>query len=210
MKMIDPEIVRYAEQHTTEEPELLKELVAHASEDLEHVDMLSGKVVGRFLAMMVSISGAKRILEVGTFVGYSALHMAAALPEDGQLITCEYNKRYENIARSYFNRSEYGHKIELVMGDALETIPKIQGEFDFVFLDADKVNYPKYYELIISKIVEAGILIIDNTFWSGSVLDPDDEKAQAIDRLNKIIKEDERVEQVMLTVRDGLMLVRKR
>lgn len=209
MKMVSSEIARYAAEHTTEESELLKELVAYAEVDLEHVDMLSGRVVGRFLALLISICGAKRVLEIGTFVGYSALCMAEALPEKGQLITCEYNQRYEELARNFFSQSEAGGKIKLVMGNALETIPTLNGTFDFVFLDADKINYPRYYDLLIPIIRPNGLLIIDNTFWNGTVLNADDEKGRAIDRLNKKIKKDKQVEQVMLTVRDGLLVVRK-
>lgn len=200
----------YAEQYTTEESEIIKELIATSDEDLEFIDMLSGRVVGRLLAMLIKISGAKRVLEVGTFTGYSALTMAEALPEDGELFTCEYNKRYEDIARTFFKKSEDGSKVTLVMGKALDTIPELSGSFQFVFLDADKINYPKYYELIMPRLEEGGLMVIDNILWGGEVLDPRTEKAKAIDQLSSIIKDDESVEQVMLPVRDGITLVRKK
>lgn len=209
MKLIHPQIEQYAQMHTVEEPDLIRELLAFAADDLEHVDMISGPVIGQFLSMLVKISGAQKVLEVGTFIGYSALYMARSLPEDGQLITCEYNERYEAIAKRFFKKSSDSHKIRLVMGEALETIAIFNKMFDFVFLDADKINYPRYYDLLIPKINPGGLLLVDNVFWQGTVLDSSDEKARAIDTLNTAIHKDERVEQVMLTVRDGLTLVRK-
>lgn len=210
MELVHPEIERYAETCTSEESELIRKLVEASNRELEHIDMISGRVVGRFLAMMVQVSGAKRILEIGMFSGYSALSMAEALPEDGKLITCEYNERYEKLARSFFEKSEHGHKITLKMGPALETLDAIKGSFDFVFLDADKINYPNYYKKVLPMLKKGGLMVIDNVLWSGTILNPKDEKEKAIDRLNKMIKEDQQVEQVMLTVRDGLMMVRKR
>ncbi len=200
----------YAEQYTTEDSDLVKELVSTSDEDLEHIDMLSGRLVGRLLAMLIKISGAKRVLEVGAFTGYSALTMAEALPEDGMLFTCEYNKRYENIAQTYFEKSDDGSKINLIMGKALDTIPEIPGTFDFVFLDADKINYPNYYELVIPRLEQDGLMVIDNVLWGGEVLDPQSDKAKAIDQLSALIRDDDAVEQVMLPVRDGITIVRKK
>lgn len=202
-------IEKYALNHTSDDSIIIRELINASEQELEFTDMLSGKLVGRLLAMLIKISDAKRVLEVGTFTGYSALSMAEALPEDGELITCEYNERYEEIAKTYFNKSVHGRKISLKMGPALETIPTLAGSFDFVFLDADKINYPNYYEMILPRLSEGAVMVIDNVLWSGEVLDPRNEKAQAIDRLNKMIAEDESVEQVMLRVRDGITLVRK-
>ncbi|HKL17622.1 MAG TPA: class I SAM-dependent methyltransferase [Halalkalibaculum sp.] len=209
MDIISSEIEKYAERATGRESELVQELVEVSKENLEYVDMISGRVVGRLLAMLIKISGAKRVLEIGTFSGYSALSMAEALPEDGELITCEYNERYEKLARSFFSKSKHGHKITLKMGLALDTIEELDGSFDFVYLDADKVNYPGYYEKLLPMLKDNGLIVIDNVLWSGAVLKPDDEKAKAIDELNEMIRKDERVEQVMLTVRDGLTLARK-
>jgi len=209
MDIISSEIEKYAERATGRESELVQELVEVSKENLEYVDMISGRVVGRLLAMLIKISGAKRVLEIGTFSGYSALSMAEALPEDGELITCEYNERYEKLARSFFSKSKHGHKITLKMGLALDTIEELDGSFDFVYLDADKVNYPGYYEKLVPMLKDNGLIVIDNVLWSGAVLKPDDEKAKAIDELNEMIRKDERVEQVMLTVRDGLTLARK-
>lgn len=203
-------VAKYALDHTTDDSVIVREVISRTEQELEYSDMLSGKTVGRLLAMLIKISGARRVLEVGTFTGYSALTMAEALPEDGELITCEYNERYEEIAQTYFNKSVHSQKISLRMGKALETIPTLEGDFDFVFLDADKNNYPEYYRMILPRLKKGGLMAIDNVLWSGEVLNPQNEKAKAIDRMNKMIAEDERVEQVMLTVRDGLTLVRKK
>lgn len=210
MNFIKSEIEEYAAEATTPESELVQELVEVSNENLEYVDMISGRVVGRLLAILIKISGAKRVLEIGTFSGYSALSMAEALPADGELITCEYNERYEKLARSFFQKSEHSHKITLRMGKALDTIEQLNGSFDFIFLDADKVNYPAYFKKLLPMLEVNGLMAIDNVLWSGSVLHPDDEKAKAIDELNGMIRNEEQVEQVMLTIRDGLTLVRKR
>lgn len=203
-------VAKYATTHTSEDSEIVQELIRVSQKELEYTDMLSGRQVARLLAILIKISGARRVLEVGTFTGYSALTMAEALPRDGELFTCEYNERYEDIARTFFEKSEVGSKITLLMGKALETIPTIGGTFDFVFLDADKINYPEYYEMILPRLNTGAIMAIDNVLWGGEVMEPVDEKSSAIDRLNKRITEDESVEQVMLTVRDGLTLVRRK
>jgi len=201
-------IDEYALAHTTEDSPIIKELISASEDDLEYTDMLSGKLVGRLLAILIKVSGAKRVLEVGTFTGYSALTMAEALPGNGQLFTCEYNERYESIARHFFNKSDAGSKIKLVMGKALETIPKLEGSFDFVFLDADKINYPDYYEMILPRLESGGLMVVDNVFWDGDVIHKKGEKAKAIDKLNNMIADDKSVEQVMLTVRDGVTVAR--
>lgn len=202
-------VEEYAITHTTEHSSLIQELIRESEQDLEYTDMLSGRLVGRLLSILIKVSDACRVLEVGTFTGYSALTMAEALPKDGELITCEYNERYEALARKFFNKSEVGSKIELVMGKALETIPKLEGSFDFVFLDADKINYPEYYQMIKPRLNPGGLMVVDNVFWGGDVIQQEGEKAEAIDRLNDMIAEDKLVEQVMLTVRDGITLVRR-
>lgn len=203
-------IEKYAENHTTDHSALINELIRVSDKNLKHIDMLSGRLVGRLLSLLIKISGARRVLEIGTFTGYSALTMAEALPDDGELFTCEYNKRYEDIARSFFEKSEAGSKVTLLMGKALETIPTITGSFDFVFLDADKINYPKYYEMILPRLEQGGIMVIDNVFWDGEVLGSKSEKGRAIDKLNTMIRDDVTVEQVMLPVRDGVTILRKK
>jgi caffeoyl-CoA O-methyltransferase len=210
MELVNPDIERYAENHTSDESPAVKALIKESERELQYTGMLSGRVVGQLLAMLVRITGAKRILELGTFTGHSALCMAEALPEKGSLITCDTNARYEAIARAAFEQSEYGHKIELRMGPALQTIQPLNQSFDLIFIDADKTNYMRYYQSLLPKLRAGGLLAIDNVLWGGQVLAPDDSKARTIHALNERIAEDERVEQVMLTIRDGLTLVRKK
>lgn len=209
MQLVNPDIERYAESLTTQEPELLRQLVAESGERLEYIDMLSGRVVGQMLRLLVTLSGAEQILEIGTFTGYSALSMAQGLRVGGRITTCEINERYANIARKYFKASETGDRIDLRMGNALDTIETLKGPFDLVFLDADKVNYPAYYRKVKPLMGAGSLLVVDNTFWDGEVMDPRDEKAEAIDRLNRTIAGDPGMEQVMLTVRDGVLLARR-
>lgn len=203
-------VEKYSLEHTTEDSELIQELIAVSEKNLEFTDMLSGRLVGRLLAILIEVSGARRVLEIGTFTGYSALTMAEALPEDAELFTCEYNERYEDIARSFFERSEAGSKITLLMGKALDTIPTIKGNFDFIFLDADKINYPEYYRMVLPRLTRNGLLVVDNVLWGGDAVVGKGEKGKAIDELNTMIDEDDSVEQVMLTVRDGISIVRKK
>ncbi|HKJ34548.1 MAG TPA: class I SAM-dependent methyltransferase [Balneolales bacterium] len=209
MELVNKDIEQYAYDHTTQESELLKNVVKATNERLEYSQMLSGRVEGRLLQMLIRLSHAKKILEIGMFTGYSALSMAEALPDDGRIITCDTNDRYRKIAEEFFTKSPHGGKITIKMGPALETIPKLHEVFDLVFMDADKGNYPEYYELIMPKLKVGGILIVDNALWSGTVLQPTDHKAKAIDQLNKKIAKDARVQNILLTVRDGIHIVQK-
>jgi caffeoyl-CoA O-methyltransferase len=214
MPNIAPEAIeQYCEQHTTPLPPLLQELIEETKKEMGPLaGMLSGQLEGTLLQMLVASLGAKRVLEIGMFTGFSAQMMAAALPDDGRLITCDVNPKAIAFAKRYFARSPNGHKIEVREGPALDTLKTLQGPFDFIFIDADKTNYSNYYEAALSLLPPNGMIAIDNVLWSGAVLDPraDDENAQAIVALNKRIAEDERVTNVILTVRDGLTLVRKR
>jgi len=155
------------------------------------------------------ISGAKRVLEVGTFTGYSALTMAEALPDDGEVVTMEMNIRYQDLALEHFSRYESGNKIHLIKGDALELISSVKGEFDLIFIDADKLSYAFYYDKAIQKLNSGGIIVVDNVLWDGTVLSPEDAKAKALNRFNRIVAQDDRVEQILLPLRDGVTLVRK-
>ncbi len=210
MKIIDESIEKYALRHTTGESPLLKEIREVTDRELEYSNMLTNRMVGRLLQILIKLGGFQRVLEVGMFTGYSALTMAEALPENGELVTLEMNERYEKMAREFVERSPHGRKISIVMGMAEETLTEVDGPFDLAFIDADKGNYPLYYDLIKPRLNPGGIIVVDNAFWSGSVLKPEeDEKGKAVDALNKKIREDTDVEHVLLTVRDGLHVVRK-
>jgi len=210
MNFIDQQVENYAYNHTRAEPELLQALAAETREKMPDSVMLTGRLEGRMLKMLVIISGAKKVLEIGMFTGYSALSMAEALPEDGNIITCEIDRRAKAMAEKYFQQSQYGHKIEIRMGPALDTINKLNMTFDLVFIDADKENYVNYYDSVLPKVRSGGLIVVDNALWSGKVLNPQDKETQTIANLNKKIVQDERVENVLLTIRDGVNVVRKK
>jgi caffeoyl-CoA O-methyltransferase len=208
--LIDPRLERYAEEHSSDVPELLTRLERETTETMRSPQMLSGRTEGHFLRLLIQMLGARRVLEVGTFTGYSALMMASALPEDGELVTLEVDERAASVARRYFAESPYGSRIEIRMGPALDTLSGLSGPFDFAFLDADKANYPVYYERIVPILRPGGVVAVDNVLWSGAVLDPKDDETRAIHALNELARRDVRVEHVLLTVRDGVLVVRKR
>jgi len=207
--LLIPGIEEYATAHTQAPNELLKELEQKTYAECEAPQMVVGALEGGFLRMMVSITGAKRILEVGMFTGYSALSMAEALPDYGELITCDVNEETSAIAQSFFDRSSHGKKISVKLGPALETIATLEGSFDLVFIDADKENYCAYYEAVLLKLRPGGLILADNVLWSGGVLNPKSESDHALVEFNKLVTEDDRVENVLLTLRDGVMIVRK-
>ena len=206
----DEKVAEYAEQHTTPPDPLLAELAKETYETMSVPQMLTGTVEGRLLELLVHASGAKRILEIGTFTGYSALSMAAALSDDGHIDTLDIEPKHAEVAQRYFDRSPHGSKITLHLGPATETIGKLEGEFDLVFIDADKEGYDAYYEAVLPRLSARGLIVIDNTLWSGRVLDPQDESTEKIAALNDKIAADDRVVAVQLTVRDGVTLVRRR
>ncbi len=244
MELIQSEIEKYAQEHTRPEPELLQQLAVATYAEMDSPTMLTGRLEGRLLKLLAQLCGAKRVLEIGTFTGYSALSVAEGLPGDGKVITCEIDPKHADFARRYIARSPHGGKIEIRMGPALETLKSlaagavrgaagagdaVQGGaagaggavpgganrggtslFDMAFIDADKSNYPAYYEAVVDLIRPGGLILVDNTLWSGNVLNPRDEESRAIAALNRRIAGDERVENVLLTVRDGVQLVRKR
>ena len=205
-------IERYAEEHTTPPEPLLAALAQETRETLESPQMLTGTVEGRLLELLVYASGAKRVLELGTYSGYSALSMAAGLPPGGRIDTCELDESRAAVARRYIEQSPHAGRIQIHLGPALETIGRLEGEFDFVFIDADKPNYVNYYEAVVPRLGEGGFIAADNTLWSGRVLDDgdDDEGTRAIKAFNEHVKSDPRVTSVMLTVRDGVTLIRPR
>jgi len=211
LTLVPEEIERFAMAHTTPLPALLDELIATTQERLgEQARMLSGQLEGTLLQLLVASLGARRVLEIGTFTGFSAQLMAAALPENGELITCDLDPKAIEIAQGFFKRSPHGRKITLREGPALETMRSLEPGFDLVFIDADKTNYINYYEEALRLLAPDGLIAVDNVLWSGRVLDPKDENDHAIVAFNEHVSRDERVTQVVLTVRDGVMLIRRK
>ncbi len=210
LSLVSEEIEAYSKRHTQAEPEQLQKLMAFTYEQMELPQMLTGRLEGRLLKLLVQLVQPTLIVEVGTFTGYSALSMAEGLPEDGRLITCDNDPDVQKVAQRAFDESPYGNKIELKMGEAIETIQQLDEAIDFSFIDADKVMYTKYYEAILAKTRPGGVILLDNMLQSGHVLSPQDDQARAIHQLNEMISTDNRVENVLLTVRDGVQFVRKR
>jgi caffeoyl-CoA O-methyltransferase len=173
--------------------------------------MLTGTIEARFLEFLVYATGARRVLELGTYSGYSAISMAAALPAEGRIETCEVDEQHAEVARRYIEEAGLSDRITLHLGPALATIARLEGEFDFVFIDADKENYVNYYEAVLPKLAEDGFIVADNVLWSGRVVEDDgEESTRAIKAFNDHVAADDRVEQLMLTVRDGMTLIRRR
>lgn len=212
MQEIVPEPIEdYARAHTTPLPPLLEELISVTEKETGALSaMLSGQLEGMFLQMLIAAMGAKRVLEIGMFTGFSAQMMAAALPDDGEVVTCDVNPKAIEIATSFFERNPDGKKIKVMQGPALETMKTLSGTFDLIFIDADKPNYTNYYEAALPLLAQNGLIVVDNVLWSGRVLNPDGEQDEAIVSFNDHVQADERVTNVMLTVRDGVMLIRKR
>ena len=207
---IDPAVEQFARNHTEQESDLHVRLREETYRVMDRPQMQVDVIEGRFLKMLVRLTGARTILEIGTFTGYSALMMAEGLPDDGRLITCEVDPKAEGIARRHFSESPHGSKITLRMGPALETIKTLSGPLDLVFIDADKGNYSNYYEASLPLLKPGGLIVADNVLWSGKVLDPKDADDHAIVAFDRMIQSDPRVENVCLTVRDGMMLACKR
>jgi len=211
MEIIPEDIEHYVKQCSEPLSPLLQELEQETREKTTEPQMLSGQVEGRFLQMLVRISGARTVVEVGTFTGFSALMMAEGLPDDGELYTFEVNEAHAAIALKYFNKSPCGNRIKLVLGNAVDMMREIRdGTVDLIFIDADKTSYLLYYEEGVRILRTGGLIAVDNTLWSGRVLDPADDDSRAIALFNDTVAGDERVEQVMLTVRDGVTLIRKK
>ena len=209
--IVPPELEAYAEAHTTPQNELLNRLAEETKATLQRPQMLTGPVEGRFLELLVFATGARRILELGTFSGYSSISMAAALPEGGRIDTCEVDATHAAVARRYIDEAGFSDRITIHLGPALETIDRLEGAFDFVFIDADKENYVNYYEAVLPRLSARGLIAADNTIWSGRVIDESDqsEGTVAIRAFNDHVLADPRAVCVMLTVRDGVTLIRR-
>ncbi len=209
---VDAGLEDYAAEHSTAEPELLAAVAAETRGTLSAPQMMVGPLEGRFLEMLVHLSGAGRVLEIGTFSGYSALSMAGALPAGGRIVTCEIDTETAEVARRHFEASPWADRIDLRVGPALETIATLVGPFDLVFIDAEKTEYRDYYEAVLPLLSERGVIAVDNVLWSGKVLDPSDDSdaTRAIRAFNDHVAADERVVAVMLTIRDGVTLIRRR
>jgi caffeoyl-CoA O-methyltransferase len=211
MDIVSRDIEHYAEAHSSPPPEHLLALAVETELALDFPQMMVGALEGRFLEMLVFSLAPQRVLEIGTFSGYSALSMAAGLPPGGRIITCDISEKHLEVARRFIEKSPYADRIEIRQGPALDTIATLDGPFDFVFIDADKPNYVNYYEALLPKLSPRGLIAADNTLWSGQVLDASDtsEGTVAIRAFNDHVRDDPRTEQVQLTVRDGVTLIRK-
>lgn len=210
LTLVPQPIEAYATAHTEPVGPVLEALREETYASLAAARMQVGPLEGTFLRLLTQLVGARRAVEVGTFTGYSALCIAQGLPEDGELITCDVNPETSAMARRYWDQTPDGKKIRSVVGPALETIANLEGPIDLVFIDAEKTGYDGYYEGLLPKVRQGGLLVIDNTLWSGRVLDPQSADDHAIVAFNAKLAADSRVEKVLLTVRDGMTLARKR
>lgn len=210
MDFLPENIERYVEAHTEEEPELLKQLVRETWQKVIMPRMLSGHVQGRFLSQLSRALKPSRILEIGTYTGYSAMCFAEGLAHDGELITIEVNDELQWIHRKYMSQWPGGEKIKCIYGSAVDVLPSLTGTFDLIFLDADKERYPIYYEHCLRLLSARGVLLIDNVLWSGKVAtDAQDKDTKALQQLNDMIHTDARVRHMLLPLRDGMMWVSK-
>ena len=183
--LFSQDLKNYIEKTTSPEDPQLASLRQETQSTMGSLRMLSGPVEGKLLNILVKLMNAKTCLELGTFTGYSALHIASALPVDGTLITCENREEHAKLAQKYFDASPYGHKITLKKGNAINTIVELNEIFDFIFVDADKINYPVYYDKLLPKLRAGGLMVVDNALWSGKIVSPNDKETQAIAALNQ-------------------------
>lgn len=213
MEFIPEDIQKYVEEHSGIESALLTELNRETHQKVLMPRMLSGHLQGRVLSMISHMMKPQRILEIGTYTGYSAICLAEGLAENGLLITLDKNEEVEEMVRGYFEKAGLSDRVDYRIGDAMRLIPDIEGPFDLVFIDADKKNYLNYFNLVIEKVRIGGFIIADNVLWSGKVVQTEkkiDSDTQAILDFNRSMEEDERVENVLLPIRDGLMVVRRK
>ncbi|MBK5282196.1 MAG: class I SAM-dependent methyltransferase [Nitrospiraceae bacterium] len=211
-RLVSADIEAYAQAHSMPESDLCRALREETRRRMESPQMIVGPLEGAFLKMMTQLVQAASVLEIGMFTGYSALCFAEALPVDGTVLTCEVDEESTALARQYFARSPVGKKIEVRMGPALDTMRHLKGPFDLIFIDADKVNYVNYYRRALDLVSPRGLILIDNVLWDGDVLKQpaQDEKTAAIQKLNRVVATDPRVTAVLVTVRDGILVIRPR
>lgn len=212
MYVFDPSIDEYSARFTSAEPEVLAQLSRTTHLRTLQPRMLSGQVQGRFLTMMAGLMNARRILEIGTFTGYSAICLAEGMPQEGKLISIDINDEVLPIAREAIAQAGFEDRIELVTGNAAEIMPTLEGPFDLIFIDADKRNYARYYELALPLLRKGGLILADNVLWSGRVFDEQikDADTMALRSFSEMVQHDERVDNVLLTLRDGLLMIVKR
>jgi predicted O-methyltransferase YrrM len=211
MQLIPEELNQYLLATCEPEPALLKKIDRETQLEVLMPRMVSGHLQGRVLSMLSKLIQPKRILEIGTFTGYATLCLAEGLSSDGKIITLDINEELEDRVRGYFAESDYNHQIEYKIGNALETIPSLEEVFDIVFIDADKKNNGTYFHMIFDKVRKGGLIIVDNVLWSGKVLTKiNDTDTSNIDTFNQLIAADNRIEKLILPVRDGLFLMRKK
>ncbi|WP_143962018.1 O-methyltransferase [Litoribacter populi] len=213
MEFISPELLAYCQDHTSPEDEILKHIDRETHARVLMPRMLSGQLQGKTLELFTKMLNPSVILEIGTYTGYSAVCMARGLSEKGKLITLDINDELEEMVRGFFEKAGLTDKIDFQLGNALELIPQLEGNFDMVFIDADKINYGLYYDLVIDRMNKGGIILADNVLWSGKILGNTgkkiDKDTQALINFNKMVQADPRVENVLLPIRDGIMMARK-
>ena len=210
--MVLPDVEAYAEAHSLTESEICRRLREETYRTMDFPQMVVGPLEGAFLKVMAMSVGAKRILEIGTFTGYSALCFAESLPDEGEVITCDIDPESTALAKRYWAESPHGSKIQLRLAPALETLADLTGLFDLIFIDADKANYVRYFQRALELIAPTGVILIDNVLWSGEVLKspPPDSNTEAIQELNRLVNAEPRVSAVLLTIRDGVFLIKPR
>ena len=210
MNLISKEIEQYCLDQSQADAGLLKDLVNKTLKEEKIPQMLSGPLVSGLLQLLIKITGAKNILEIGMFTGYSTLKMAEALPEDGEIHTCELMEKHVKTAENWFKKSNDGYKIVIHQGKAINQLDTFKiGSFDLIFIDADKINYPEYYRRSTALLKVGGISVLDNMLWNGEVLNPRDDNAKALRETAELIKNNHRLESLLLPVRDGILIFRK-
>lgn len=213
MHFLPQELETYVENHSQQEPAILKKLTRETHLKVLQPRMISGHFQGRVLSMLSKIIAPEQVLEIGTYTGYSAICLAEGLKAGGEVHTIDVNEELHDLQRKYFDLSGWGEQINQYTGNALDIIPEMPQKFDLVFIDADKVNYPAYFHMIIDKMNSGGVILTDNVLWSGKVLEevkPNDKQTNALLEYNKLLNEDPRVETVLLPIRDGLTVTRVR